>query len=142
MSLTKHSYDGVIPVVRGEEERYFEFCREGRLMIQRCTSCDVFIFYPRAVCPECLEGELDWVEVDGRGEIFTFTVQHRNAPGFEGQAPYVVAMVELREGIRMMSRVMCHPDEARIGLHVTVEFADVGDGFVVPVFVPEAVDHG
>lgn len=127
---------GVRPDGRGEEATFFDFCQERRLMIQRCHGCGRAIFYPRSVCPTCLSREIGWVEADGRGTVFTFTVQHREPPGFQGQAPYVNAMIELVEGVRMFSRVVADPEEVTIGLPVRATFATIDGSFRVPVFVP------
>lgn len=129
---------GTIPDARGEEARFFDFCQEGRLMIQRCLACGDAIFYPRSVCPSCLSREIEWVEADGSGTVFTYTVQHRRPPGFPGEAPYVNAMVELVEGVRLFSRIVADPGEVRIGLPVRVTFATIDGSFRVPVFVPAA----
>ena len=123
-----------MPVTRGEETIFFDACQQGRFLIQRCTECDESVFYPRSVCPSCLTGDLDWVEASGKGHVFTYTVQVRNA---DAAAPPVLAIVALAEGPRIMTRLMCSPSEAAIGLPVRVEFAVIDDtGFQVPVFVP------
>lgn len=131
------AYSAVAPVTRGEEEVWFAFCRDERLMIQRCSVCHEAIFYPRSVCPHCLATKPDWVEATGRGTVFTFTVQHRAGPGLSDAEPFVLAVIELEEGVPLMSRVLCPPSRAHIGMPVRVSFATVGDGPVVPVFVPD-----
>jgi uncharacterized OB-fold protein len=129
---------GVRPEARGEEAAFFDFCQSGRLMLQRCLGCSRTIFYPRSVCPTCLSREIEWVEADGRGTVFTYTVQHREPPGFQGEAPYINAVIELAEGVRMFSRVIADPDDVSIGLPVQVAFATIDGTFRVPVFVPAA----
>jgi uncharacterized OB-fold protein len=134
-------FDGEVPEVRGEEATYFGHCQRGELHIQRCRSCSSHVFYPRSVCPTCMSGELEWVEARGTGTVHTFTIQHRDPPGFEGQAPFVVAIIELDEGVRLMSRVMGEPDDVSVGMAVRVEFASIADSFQVPVFVPADAPH-
>jgi uncharacterized OB-fold protein len=124
------------PFVHGEEATYFDYCRRGELRIQRCQDCGEHVFYPRSICPFCNGLRLEWVRASGRGTVHTFTVQHRAAGGYEGPLPYVVAVIELEEGVRMMSHVVCDPDVVRIDLPVTVAWARVADDFRVPVFVP------
>jgi len=137
------SFAGAVPDVSGEEKTYFDFCRQGRLAIQYCARCDSHVFYPRSVCPTCWIGGLEWVDASGRGTVFTFTVQHREPSGYEGQAPYVLAMVELEEGVRMMTRIVADPQSVAIGMPVRVAFATVGDGdFTVPVFLPDEEMEG
>lgn len=71
------SFRGAVPEMRGEEQRYFDYCQQGRLMIQRCPQCALHVFYPRAVCLRCTSGDLEWVEAEGRGLVFTYAVHHR-----------------------------------------------------------------
>lgn len=130
------SFPGVVPEMRGEEQRYFDYCQQGRLMIQRCPHCGRHVFYPRAVCLHCTGGDLEWVESQGDGSVFTYAVHHRFPPGFEGVGPYVVAIVELTEGVRMMTRIMAQPESVSVGMAVRVAFAAVSEDFQVPVFVP------
>ena len=122
--------------MRGEEQRYFDYCQQGRLMIQRCPQCALHVFYPRAICPHCTGGDLEWVEAQGRGLVFTYAVHHRFPPGFEGAGPYVVAIVELAEGVRMMTRIMAAPEDVSVGMEVQVAFAAAAEDFQVPVFLP------
>lgn len=106
-------------------------------MIQRCSACREAIFYPRSICPHCLAAEPDWVEASGRGTVFTFTVQHRAAPGSGDAEPFVLAIIELEEGVPLMSRVVCPPPRVHIGMPVRVAFATLGGGTVAPVFVAD-----
>jgi len=138
-----HDFTGVQPPVVGEEAEWFDHCREERLMIQRCASCGRHQFPPRSVCIECLEEEPEWVEAAGTGTVFTYTVQHREPPGFADQAPYAIAIIELSEGPRMLSRVTGKPDDVEIGMEVEVAWATAAPELQVPVFVPTgAADAG
>ena len=130
-------YSGVRPPAFGEEATWFEYCSAERLMIHRCRDCAQFLFPPRSVCPHCLAPDPEWVEAAGTGTVFTFTVQHRDAPGFKDQAPYTIAMVDLAEGVRMMSRIVAPSDLVAIGIPVEVRWAAIEPGFKVPVFVPQ-----
>lgn len=135
------SYPGIVPDARGEERTWFAFCQNDRLVVQRCRDCGIHIFYPRSVCPSCLGRGLEWVDSDGRGVVHTYTVQYRSPQGFGGE-PYVIAMIELAEGVRMMSRVMAEPERVAIGMPVQVRFARITEDFQVPVFVPsQAAEH-
>ena len=137
MTELTFSFAGTVPDVSGEEKTFFELCRQGRLAIQYCANCDSHVFYPRSVCPDCWEPGLEWVDASGRATVFTFTIQHREPAGYEGQAPYVVAMVELEEGVGMMTRIVAKPENVSIGMRVRVGFATVGGGdFTVPIFLP------
>ncbi len=84
----------------------------GKLVVQRCTACGHFQFYPRALCTACA-GETEWVDASGRGTLHTYTVIRQNrSPAFAALSPYVVGIVELDEGVRMMSNIVdCDIDE-------------------------------
>ena len=111
------------PEPDGETLPFWEALAEGRLCIQRCGECHEYVFYPRSVCPHCMSAQLAWVLVSGRGTVYSYTVVHRAPPGFEADVPYVVALIELDEGPRLMTRL--EADEVRIGM--AVELAAAGN---------------
>jgi uncharacterized OB-fold protein len=79
--------------------------KDGRLMGSACRSCGYRTFPPRADCPECLADEFDYVELSGRGTIYTFTTIAAAPTGFEDAIPYTVAVVDLEEGGRLLAWV-------------------------------------
>lgn len=106
----------------------------GRLTLQRCQACQRHVFYPRAVCPHCSHEALDWVESPGQGTVYSVTVVARKA---EQGGPYNVVLVDLDEGVRLMSRVDgVPPDEVRIGLRVRHAIVQEG-GESMLVFRPD-----
>lgn len=127
-----------IPRVNEESKGYWEACRRHELRIQRCRACAELRFYPRALCPACLSSDVEWVLCSGLGTVYTFTVTHQNhAPGFREALPYVLAYVELEEGVQMLTNVVdCPPEEVHIGMPVEVTFEDVTDEIAVPRFRP------
>ena len=116
---------------------YWSAAAEGRLLIQECAECGHRQFYPRALCTHC-GGEPRWLECTGRGSVHTFTVVRQNgAAPFRDELPYVVAMVELEEGPRMMGNVTgCDPDAVSVGLPVRAYALLVEDGLAVPMWEP------
>src|SRR5207247_1198980 len=100
--------------------------------------CGTKRFYPRALCPRCLSSATEWVRASGWGTVYSFTVTHQNqAPGFREELPYVLAIVELDEGVRMMTNVVgCAPDAVRIGMPVQVVFEDVTAEITLAKFRP------
>lgn len=106
------------------------------LVIQRCSRCGVHRFPAAEFCASCLSPELVWVEVSGRGELFSFVVVHHAFdPYFVARVPYLVADVKLAEGPHMTTALIdCSPNEARIGDALTVEFERASDDFFLPVF--------
>ncbi len=116
---------------------YWEAARRGELRIQECPACGHRQFYPRLLCTEC-GGTPEWMAASGRGTVHTFTVVRKNlAPPFDRLTPYVVAVVELDEGPRMMGNVThCDPDRVRIGMAVTAYAVVADEGIGVPFWRP------
>lgn len=117
---------------------FWESVNRGKMEIQRCDGCATFLFYPRALCPSCGSRALTWTPVSGRGHIYSMTIVHRptNA-AFKADSPYVVALVQLDEGCRMMSNIVgvdASPANVRIGMHVEVAYDKVTDQVTLPKF--------
>ena len=95
------------------------------LVVQRCA-CGLARHYPQPLCPRCHGGEWSWSPISGRGTVYSFTVTHRAFhPAWADRVPYVVATVELDEGIRMVSDLPPEDTDAvRIGAPVEVFFDD------------------
>lgn len=128
-------YNRPLPVPDGDTRPYWEAARQHRLVIQRCAACRQAIFYPRSVCPHCGSDQIDWIEARGRGTIYSYTVVHRAPAGFADLVPYVVALIDLDEGVRLMSNVIgCAPDAVRVGAPVDVAFDDVTSQMTLPKF--------
>jgi uncharacterized OB-fold protein len=120
-----------------ETRPYWEAVRAGKLSIQRCEDCGEHIFYPRLICPSCMSEKLSWVKTSGRGQVYTFTVVQRTGPAHKSMVPYVVALVTLAEGPRMMSWLKTDDIAAiRIGMAVKLGFAHGEGDNVLPLFEP------
>jgi len=115
---------------------FWEGIADGVLRVQRCGACGRHVFYPRAVCPYCDASELDWVDASGRGQVHSFTVVHRAPPDYRDEVPYVVALVELDEGVRMMTRIV-GVEPAGVRVDLPVEVAIQGDP-LLPYFRPRS----
>jgi uncharacterized OB-fold protein len=109
-----------------------QFLREGRFMLQRSRGSGRHVFYPRVAEPGSGARDLEWVEAGGGGTVYAVTVIYPKPPA----EPYNVALVELDEGPRMMTRVEgLAPEAVRIGLRVRARILADGDGHCV-VFDP------
>ena len=113
---------------------FWEGCRNQKLLMQQCKDCDRFQFYPRTVCSHCGGEKLTWQPVSGQGSVASFTIVRRGiSKAYE--APYVVALVDLAEGPRMMTSVVgCDPESVAVGDTVEVQFEPWGSDYVLPVF--------
>lgn len=116
---------------------YWQAAAEGRLLIQECPKCHHRQWYPRALCTACA-ADPEWLECSGRGTVHTFTVVRQfGMKPFRDELPYVVAMVDLEEGPRIMGAVTdCDPDDVRIGMGVEVHFLKAADDIGVPYWRP------
>jgi uncharacterized protein len=126
------------PVPTPETLPFWEGCAAGELRIQHCTACDRYVFYPRLRCPHCGAGDLEWATSDGTATLHSYVISHRPAPGFAGETPYVIAVVELPEGVRMMTNLVHvepDPDQLPLDLPLRVVFERRG-GVVLPMFEP------
>jgi uncharacterized OB-fold protein len=128
-------YLRTLPVPDGDTAPYWDAAKQHRLVIQRCSDCARAIFYPRSVCPHCMSDRIAWIDASGRGTIYSYTVVHRAPPQFTDSAPYVVALIDLAEGVRLMSNIVdCSPTAVRIGAAVEVTFDDVTPEITLPKF--------
>jgi uncharacterized OB-fold protein len=125
-----------LPVIDHDSAPYWEAAREGRLDIPLCGDCGKHHFYPRAICRYCHSDNLKFDTVSGRGVVHTFTIARRPAgPAFADDVPYVVALIELEEGPRMMSRIQTDdPETVQIGARVEVTFVKATDEITFPYF--------
>jgi uncharacterized OB-fold protein len=124
-----------IPQSDPESQPYWEGIAQGELRIQRCTQCERHVFYPRSLCPHCHSDQLTWVVASGKGHIYSYTVAHRAFGPFAAETPFVVAIVELEEGVRLMTRIIGAPRERiTIGAAVRVSFEQVAGRPPLPFF--------
>lgn len=136
------SYGKPLPEPTPDTAPFWDGCKRHELRIQRCNDCTEFYFYPRAYCPHCQSGNTEWRSVSGEATLHTYVINHRPAPGFEGETPYVTAVVRLAEGPFMMTNIVNVPPEPEHlppGLPVTVVFDDVTDAITLPKFRPKEV---
>lgn len=119
---------------------FWQAAAERRLVVQRCDGCGQLRHYPQPMCPNCHSTDWQWSEMSGRGTVYTFTVAHQAFhPAWARSVPYVVATVELDEGVRMVTDLPTEDvDDVAIGRAVEVFFDDMltadGQPFTLPRF--------
>lgn len=126
--------DLIHPAIDEESKPYWDGLMNGKLYIQYCDDCHQYIFYPRTICPHCFSEEISWQESCGIGKIYSFTVVHQAFGPFKCETPFVVGIIELDEGVRMMTRILGDMDRIAIDKPVSVVFAKVESDFVLPYF--------
>lgn len=126
------------PVVNEWARPFWDFAKERKLYLQECITCSKHIFYPRIACPFCGSQEIEWVQASGKGKLYTFTVVENNAPSaFQSDCPYVVAIVQLEEGVQMLTNIVdCNPYKLKFDMPVEVTFDQLNDEFTLPKFKP------
>jgi len=134
-------YGKPLPTLDGLTKEFYDFCRAGELRFQRCSNCGQWRHVPREMCAECGSFAWAWERSSGRGTLFSWTVVERALhPDFEEETPYAVVVVEMDEGVRVISRMLDTPPESlQIDMPVRVVFDHVADGVALPKFRPVAV---
>jgi len=133
---------GIPPEVTEETAPFWAGAAEGRLMVERCQTCGAYCFPPRGMCRSCRSRSLEWVEVTGRGRIYSYTVNYQRwLPDLE--VPFAIVLVEFPDhpGFRVVGRLRGRdPEEIRIDDEVEIGFEPGPGGFAIPSFV--ALDGG
>jgi uncharacterized protein len=127
-----------LPEATPETKEYWDGLKRHELRIQRCNACGRGYFYPRPFCPRpgCHSQDVEWITASGKGTLYSYVIAHRGHPAFE--SPYVIAVVELAEGGRMMTNLVGvddpTPEKIKVDAPVTVEFDDASDEYTLPKF--------
>lgn len=119
-----------LPQPNAVTQHFWSGCADGRFEFQHCRSCGHRQFPPRLACTKCRGADLDWRRAGGYGTVYSFTVVHR-APldAFKADVPYVIAIVELEEGVRAMMNVrVSDPATVAIGMPVEIFFEATAEG--------------
>ena len=130
-------YERPLPQPTPETQHYWDGVKAGELRLQRCGDCDHVYFPARPFCPACSSRDVNWFTASGKGTLFSYVINHRAPKGFE--APYIIAVVQLEEGPRMMSNLVdCAqtPDELEIDMPLEVTFIKATDEISIPQFRP------
>jgi uncharacterized OB-fold protein len=127
-----------IPQISEETREYWDGCKRHELRVQKCRDCGTHIWYPQTLCHKCNSWNLEWTTIAGKGAVFTYTVVHHpTGKVWESEVPYVVVIVELPAGIRMVGDLVeCNVADVRIGMPVEVVFDDVTPEVTLARFKP------
>jgi len=119
---------------------FWEGTAKGELRIQKCDDCENKMFPARLYCTNCMSQKLSWVRASGKGNIYSYSVAYEYPPARVAKflsTPYIIALVDLDEGVRMMTNIIeCKPEDAKIGMPVEVKFTDIGENVILPKFKP------
>ncbi|MDP9865363.1 MULTISPECIES: bifunctional MaoC family dehydratase N-terminal/OB-fold nucleic acid binding domain-containing protein [Streptosporangium] len=125
------------PAVNRDTAFFWEGVARGELRIQRCADCGELRHPPGPICPSCRSADRTHVVAGGTGEVYSYVVHH-NPPVPGLSTPYVVAVVELPEGVRIVGNVVdCPPEEVGIGMQLRVTYRQMDDELILPMWVPQ-----
>ena len=135
-----NEYKRPLPVKQPESDFYWEKAQAHELWLRKCNSCEQAYFYPRDICPHCFSRDVIWVQASGKGKLYSFEIAYRTFnPAFTVETPFILAMVELEEGPRMMSNLInIKPDPAVVKCDMPVEvvFEKQTDEVTLALFQP------
>jgi hypothetical protein len=128
--------DKFLPRPTPESAPFWQGCKEHKLLLQHCSGCGTYQFYPRLLCAICMSEDLEWREASGRGKVETYTIVTRAvSDAYAANAPYVIALITLEEGPRMMSNVVgCDAQSVTCGMAVEVVFEAWSAEITMPKF--------
>lgn len=132
-------YEKPLPEFRPETKPYWEAAKNHELVIPRSKVTGEFFFYPRALSPgDDMTEEIEWVKASGKAKVWTYSIHHMGpSKAYKGDPPYVVALVETEEGVKMMTNIVdVDPHDVTVGMDVEVVFDDVTDEVTLPKFKP------
>jgi uncharacterized OB-fold protein len=122
ITLDRDERGEILPTI----QNFYRFCGHGRLMALKCIECKKLLIPPRIICPNCSSSRFKWIQLSGKGKLRTFSFIHIAPKQFSSQAPYIIGIVKLEEGLSLSGRIIVDKDvKLEIGMDLTVEFEDV-----------------
>ena len=131
-----------LPAITTEAKPFWDAAAQQKLIIQRCKNCQSWVWTPRPSCNECGSEKVEWTQVSGKGEIYSFTVIRQvvgraASQAFEPDIPYVIAWVDLDEGPRLITNIIgCPVEDVKLGMKVLVQFEQASEKVWLPKFRP------
>jgi len=134
--MAETAYKRPLPRRRGMAGEFYEYCKKHELRFQRCTNCGTWRHVPRDMCAKCGSFDWEWAKSSGKGQVFSWTTAMQPMlPQFTDLVPYSPVVVEMDEGVRLVSWLTdVPPDELRLGLPIEVVFDDVTPEVTLPKF--------
>lgn len=120
------------PTINPENKPFWDAAQNNRLLLKVCNSCNESHYYPRTICPHCGSDSTVWVDSQGLGEIYSYTVMRRGV-----EVPFAMAYVRLNEGVSLLTHLTnCDFDTIKVGQKVKVVFQETQDGQKTHLFEP------
>ena len=131
-------YNKPLPHPNPDNKPFWDACKNHQLKFQKCLDCGHIRWPAALICPKCHSEKAEWIELSGRGKVYTYAVfHHAFHPGFKKDVPYVTASIELEEGLRLLSTVVnCPPEKVYCEMPVKITWDDVSSEISLPKFEP------
>jgi uncharacterized protein len=128
-------WSGFVPATSPETAPFWESANQGIFLLQHCTDCGKTQYHYRAHCSFCWSDKIEDFPSSGKGEVWTYSVVHRNnTAGYSEKVPYIVGLVELEGGVKVLSNIIGAPAEVTFGTNVELTFAKTEAGQAIPLF--------
>ena len=123
-----------MPPILWDNKGFWDGAKKHELVFQRCKQCGTWLHPPRPACPKCRSFEIEWAPSKGKGTVYSW-VTYLKSPHSSFKSPYSVVLVELKEGVRLVSNLVdVKPEEIFIGMPVEVVFDDISEDLTLPKF--------
>jgi len=134
--MAETTYKRPLPRRRGMAGEFYDYCKKHELRFQHCTNCGTWRHVPRDMCAKCGSFAWEWAKSSGKGKLFSWTTAMQPMlPQFADLVPYSPVVIEMDEGVRLVSWLTnVPPEELRLGLPVEVVFDDVTPEVTLPKF--------
>jgi uncharacterized protein len=131
-------YGKPLPIIGNLNRDFWDGCKAGEIRLQKCDDCGRFRYPPSPLCRHCMSARTSSVKAKGSGTVFSYVVYHQAFhKGFEEEIPYIVALIDLEEGVRLASRLKnCPIDAVSIGMKVSAIFERATEELTLPLFEP------
>jgi len=140
MNMTQVPQGKPLPEITDLTRPFWTATKNRKLVMQKCTKCMTFNFYPKPWCVECGCRAMEWTEVSTEGVVYSFTVAHTvmmNYPAWKEDLPITIAIVDVDGAGRMYAQITdCPPEKLRVGMRVKLHFSDMSAEITIPKFRP------
>ena len=107
-------------------EQFYRFMNEGKLMGAKCIKCGKIMLPPRPICIQCYSKDLEWIKLENKGKLLTYTIIHVAPPQFQHLVPYAVGIIELEKGLKLPGMIKgIDFDKIKIGMELKIEVEPV-----------------
>ena len=102
---------------------FYKFINEKILMATKCNKCGTVILPPKPMCTNCLSMNQKWIQMEDTGKLISYTIIHVAPEQFQAIAPYIVGIIEFKNGLRLPGIIRCvNPEEIKVGLDLIIDF--------------------